>query len=254
MTNLAGFEGRLLQALTDIDARRPVTQPVLTSFQLRRRRTRGRLALVAAAATVICSTTAVAAASGLFSAAPAGVKRVFAALNGSSGHRVDAGEAVQIGVIDDHAAYAAPTADGGFCLYFAPNPGSGPTGGLCIPRGARPNEVVFNVLPGSDGGFIFGRAGAADASTVAITFPHGAGSLRTPVGEAGFFVARIPYPAMRTLMIEIQPGPKDPPTKDGGPIESFDPTRVSAISVSAADAQGNTVAHGVTSPDWIPTP
>jgi hypothetical protein len=48
-----------------------------------------------------------------------------------------------------------------------------------------------------------------------------------------------------------RPGPKDPPTKDGGPIRSLDLSRVSAISVTATDADGDTVAHGITSPDWV---
>jgi hypothetical protein len=75
--------------------------------------------------------------------------------------------------------------------------------------------------------------------------------VRTPVAEAGFFVVKIPDPAMRTLMIETPPGPKDPPTKDGGPIRGLDLNRVTAISVTATDASGNPVAHGVTSPDWV---
>jgi hypothetical protein len=133
MTGENSFEGRLLQALVDIDERRPIAGPSVagpadTGRRPRRRPTSRRLTLVAAAAALICSTTAVATAAGMFSAAPAGVKKIFAGLNGSSGHEVDAGQAVRIGVIDQHEAYAAPTADRGFCLYFAPNPRSGPTG------------------------------------------------------------------------------------------------------------------------------
>jgi hypothetical protein len=255
MTSLNGFERRLLQALVEVDARRPIAQPstfgpVNAGRSRPRRRTRRRLTLVAAAVALICSTTAVAAASGLFSAAPAGVQRIFAGLSGSSGHEVDAGQAVRIGVIDEHDAYAAPTADGGFCLYFAPNPRSGPSGTDCIPRGAGADEAVFSLLVGTDGGLIFGRVGAGDATTVVITFLDHT-TVRTPVAEAGFFGAPIPGSAMDAMMIETQPGPKDPPTKDGGPIRSLDLSRVSAISVTAADADGNTVAHGITSPDWV---
>ncbi len=250
MTNLYGFEARLLRALTDLDASRPATLPARAG-QPRPRRARRRLTLVAAAAALICGTTAAAAASGLLPAAPAGIKRIFAALDGSSGHRVQAGQAVRIGVIDEHAAYAAPTADGGFCLYFAPNPRSGPTGSYCIPRGAGPDEVVFSLLPGTDAGLIFGRVGAGQAASVAVTFPAGTGTVRTPVADAGFFVVKIPDPAMRTLMIETPPGPKDPPTKDGGPIRGLDLNRVTAISVTATDPSRNPVAHGVTSPDWV---
>ncbi len=118
------------------DRRRPRPRP-----------TRTRLALVAAAA-LVCGTTAVAAAAGMFSAAPAGVKQVFARLNGSGGHEVDAGQAVRIGVIDEHEAYAAPIADGGFCLYFAPNRRSGPTGTDCVPRGAGADEAGNTVAHG----------------------------------------------------------------------------------------------------------
>jgi hypothetical protein len=255
MTNVDSFEGRLLQALVDVDARRPIPQPsttgpVDTGRRPWRPRTRRRLTLVVAAAALICGTTAVAAASGLFSAAPAGVKRIFAGLSGSSGHEVDAGQAVRIGVIDEHQAYAAPTADGGFCLYFAPNPRSGPTGTDCIPRGAGTDEAVFSLLAGTDGGLIFGRVGASDATTVVITFLDHT-TVRRPVAEAGFFGAPIPDSAMDAMMIETPLGPKDPPTKDGGPIRGLDLSRVSKISVTATDADGNTVAHGVTSPDWV---
>jgi hypothetical protein len=250
MTNLYGFEARLLRALTDLDASRPATLPARAG-RPRRRRTRRCLTLVAAAAALICATTAAAAASGLLPFAPAGVMGIFAALDGSSGHRVEADQAVRIGVIDEHAAYAAPTADGGFCLYFAPNPRSGPTGTYCIPRGAGPDEVVFSLLPGTDGGLIFGRVGAGEAAAVAVTFPGGTGSVRTPVADAGFFVVKIPDPAMRSLMIETPPGGKVPPTKDGGPVLGLDLNRVTEISVTATDASGTPVGHGVTSPDWV---
>jgi hypothetical protein len=150
-----------------------------------------------------------------------------------------------VGVIDDHVAYAAPTSNGGFCLYFAPDPRSGPTGTSCIPRGAHPGEVVFSVLHGTDGGLLFGRVGDEDAATVDITFPDDAGTLTTPVADSGFFGLAIPDGAMRTMMIATQPGPKDPATKDGGPIMGFVPERVAAISVAACDAKGTQIASGV---------
>jgi hypothetical protein len=260
MTELDGFERRLLHALTDIDASRPSARPTLAREGRRslrrptpaRRRGRTRVALVIAAMTLASATTAVAAASGLFSAAPPEVKKVFTDLNRTGDHRVQPGKAVRIGAVDDHAAYAAPTADGGFCLYYASNPRSGPTGSTCIPRGAGPGEVVFDVLPGSDAMFVFGRVGGTTATTVTVTFPDGADALRTPVGDSGFFLGRIPDRAMRTLMIEFQPGPKDPPTKDGGPIESLDLSQVARLTATATDADGNPVAHGV--PATMPVP
>jgi hypothetical protein len=48
--------------------------------------------------------------------------------------------------------------------------------------------------------------GVGDASTVAISFPHGTGSVRMPVGGAGF-VAKIPGRAMRTMMTGDTTGP-----------------------------------------------
>jgi len=74
----------------------------------------------------------------------------------------------------------------------------------------------------------------------------------------------IPDAAMRTMMIATPPGPKDPPTKDGGPIMGFVPERVAAISVAASDAKGTRIASGVpvtlpeaeteTGPGASPTP
>jgi hypothetical protein len=249
MTELDGFERRLLRALTELDARRAVSPPADTTDHSRPRVARRRLALMAVTTVLIVGTTAVAAASGVFPSAPAEVRRIFAGLGGD--RDIDAERAVRIGVIDDHEAYAAPTEDGGFCLYFAPNPRSGPTGHHCIPRVAHADEVLFTVLPGTDGYLIFGRTGAAEATHVVITFPGDGGTLRTPVGDAGFFGSTVPEQARDTLETTHQPGPKDPPTKDGGPIVSFDLTRVSAIRVVAVDAHGTTVAHGVTSVDWV---
>jgi hypothetical protein len=249
MTELEGFERRLLHALTDLDARRVVTPPADTPPRSRRPIARRRLAMVVVITVLMIGTTAVAAASGLFPTAPAEVRRIFAGLGGD--RDVDANRAVRIGVIDDHEAYAAPTEDGGFCLYFAPNPRSGPTGHHCIPRTARANEVLFTVMPGTDRILIFGRTGAAGATHIVITFPGDGGTLRTPVADSGFFGATVPEHARDTFETTHQPGPKDPPTKDGGPIVAFDLNRVSDVRVVAIDAQGKTVAHGVTSVDWV---
>ena len=65
---------------------------------------------------------------------------------------------------------------------------------------------------------------------------------------------------MRSLMIVIpnRPDPNHPeknvPTKDGGPILSFQLDRVSQISVVALDGQGHVVAHGVAVPELDPAP
>jgi hypothetical protein len=249
MTDLDGFEGRLLHALTDLDARREVTPTADTANRSRPPVARRRLALVAVTTVLVVATTALAAASGLFPTAPAEVRRIFAGLDGD--RDVDADRAVRIGTIDDHEAYAAPAEGGGFCLYFAPNPRSGPTGHHCIPRVAHADEVLFTVLPGHDGILVFGRTGAAGATHVVITFPGDGGTLRTPVGDSGLFGATVPEQARDTFETTQQPGPKDPPTKDGRPYVVFDPSRVADLRVVAVDAHGTTVAHGVTSEDWV---
>jgi hypothetical protein len=249
MTDLDGFERRLLHALTDLDARRAVSVPADTANRSRFPVARRRLVLVAVATVLVVGTTAFAAASGLFPTAPAEVRRIFAGLGGD--RDVDADRAVRIGVIDDHEAYAAPTEDGGFCLYFAPNPRSGPTGHHCIHRVAHADEVLFTVLPGHDGILVFGRTGATGATHVVITFPGDGGTLRTPVNDAGLFGATVPEQARDTFETTQQPGPKDPPTKDGRPYVVFDPSRVADLRVAAVDAHGTTVAHGVTSEEWV---
>jgi hypothetical protein len=66
--------------------------------------------------------------------------------------------------------------------------------------------------------------GDEGAATVEIAFPDGAGTLTTPVADSGFFGIAIPDAAMRTMMIAIKPGPKDPPTKEGGPIMGLSPS------------------------------
>jgi hypothetical protein len=253
MTKLDGFESRLLQALIEIDAdgagrQHPSAAGVehRATNAMRNRRFPSRTHLVPVVAVLILVFGATAAvASGLFAPAPPDVIRIFSELPQRKGEGIDSAKAVRVGVIDNQVAYAAPTANGGFCLYFAPDPRSGPTGTSCIPRGADPGEVVFSVLPGSDGGLLFGRVGDEGGVTVEIAFPDGAGRLTTPVADSGFFAIAIPDAAMRTMMIATPPGPKDPPTKDGGPIMGFVPERVAAISVAAVDAKGTRVASGV---------
>lgn len=256
-----GFEARLLHALTEIDAARPAAAVPFGPAPARRtRRIRRPVAIIAAALIVAGGGTAMASASGLFDPAPPGVQRIFAGLDGH-GRSVDAAAAVRIGVIDDHVAYAAPTSGGGFCLYFGHNPRSGPTGGSCIRRGAAPHEVVFSVLPGTDGGLLFGRVGTASAQKVTATFPRSGETVTAPVADSGFFAVKVPDRSMRSLEIAIpaQPDPNHPkknvPTKDGGPILSFQLDRVAEITVTALDGQGHTVAHGIaiTQPEPGPT-
>ena len=272
MTKPDGFEARLLQALMEIDAdgaSRPGPSAAMVEHRAtnasRKRRFPSRALVVPVVAVLILAFGATAAASGLFAPAPADVMRIFKKLQRGDGKGIDSAKAVRVGVIDNHVAYAAPTSNGGFCLYFAPDPRSGPTGTSCIARGARPGEVVFSVLPGTDGGLLFGRVGDDRAVTVDITFPDDAGTLTTPVADSGFFGIAIPEAAMRTMMIATQPGPKDqPPTKDGGPIMGFVPERVAAISVTASDAKGTRIASGIpvtvpeagtgTGPGASPTP
>ena len=252
MTKLDGFESRLLQALIEIDAdgadrRGPSAAGVehRAIDATRKRRFPSRTHVVAGVAALILAFGATAAASGLFTPAPPDVTRIFSELPQENGESVDAAKAVRVGVIDGHVTYAAPTANGGFCMYFAPDLRSGPTGTPCIPRGSHPGGVVFSVLPGSDGGLLFGRAGDEGAVTVEIAFPDGAGTLTTPVADSGFFAIAIPDAAMQTMMVATRPGPKDPPTKDGGPIMGFVPERVAAISVAAFDPAGTRIASGV---------
>jgi hypothetical protein len=271
MTKLDGFESRLLQALIEIGADgagRPGAPAAPVEHREANARRKGRFPsralVVPVVAVLILAFGATAAASGLFAPAPPDVIGIFKKLPRGDGKGIDSAKAVRVGVIDDHVAYAAPTSNGGFCLYFAPDPRSGPTGTSCIPRGAHTGEVVFSVLPGTDGGLLFGRVGEEDAAMVDITFPDDAGTLTTPVADSGFFGIAIPDAAMRTMMIATQPGPKDPPTKDGGPIMGFVPERVAAISVAASDGRGTQIASGVpvtlpeagmgTGPEASPTP
>jgi hypothetical protein len=207
----------------------------IAADQLRsRRRRRVRLAGLAIAAMVAIVGTSVAATTGLFSAAPDDVKSIFDGLEGTG---VDASKAIRIGVIDDHAAYAAPTSGGGFCLYFAPNQRSGPSGSSCLPGGTKSDEIAINVSVGHDGGFVFGRVGAENAATVEISVPNGGGTLTRPVAEEGFFLADLPPKAWQAL------------TADDGTISH--PAWIEAITVTAKDAQGSIVARSTVG-EWPP--
>jgi hypothetical protein len=190
-----------------------------------RRRRRGLLAALAVVAAAGVG-SAIAAATGAFTPAPPQVKQTFEDLNsGPDAPGVDASRAVQIGVIDEHPAYAAPTAGGGFCLYFAPNPGrvqrSGPSGSVCTASEPGPSEIVFSPQQGHDGGFVFGRVGTDDAMTVEIVLPNGTGTIRTPVVEDRFFLADLPQRALDAL------------------------SRGATLTATATNADGGTVARSV---------
>ena len=240
-----GFEARLEQALSEIDAARPTAAPLRPAPARRRGRARRYLPIIAATVTVALGGTAMASASGLFGSAPPDVQRIFSGLDAHGGS-VDAAQAVRIGVIDSHVAYAAPTSNGGFCLYFGKNPRSGPSGGSCIQRGAAPGEAVFSVLMGTDGDLLFGRVGNSQAEQVTATFPRSGQTAHAPVADSGFFLLQIPARSARSLMIVVPRDPQKPvATKDGGPILAFQCDRVPEISVTALDGQGHAVAHGV---------
>jgi hypothetical protein len=203
-----------------------------------RRRHRVRITGLVLAA-ILASTTAVAATQGFFTPAPDAVKDRFLEL----GQGVDPSKAVEIGVIDEHAAYAAPTKNGGFCLYFAPNPRSGPTGGACITEPVEPREIAIAYEIGHDGGFLFGRVGADDAASVEVQWPGDGGTLTTPVVTDGFFLVSIPESVMAVLM-------------EGG---SFDDRRLEGLTATATDEGGHVVARSNTPfanslPPWdLPT-
>ena len=113
-----------------------------------------------------------------------------------------------------------------------------------MPRGAGPGEVAFAVQLGNDGGFVFGRAGDAAARTVQIAFPAGGGTLTTRAGEERFFLAPLTPRAQRSLTVYVEPGPTDPPTKNGGPLETLDLERIAAVTAVARDASGRPIARG----------
>jgi hypothetical protein len=134
-------------------------------------------------------------------------------------------------VIDEHAAFAAPTDDGGFCLHFASAQRSGPSGSYCLP-GAGEDEIAVDVAIGHDGGFVFGRVGADGAATVEITVPYGGGTLTRPVAEEGFFLADLPPKAMQALDVDYM-------------------ERIPAITATAKDVEGTVVARSAVG-EWAP--
>jgi hypothetical protein len=198
----------------------------------RSHRRRLRLAGLVLVASLFAGSTAVATTTSFFDAAPGWVKDVFDQLNGRDGSvSIDASRAVRIGEIDDHVAYAAPSSSGGFCLYFAPNPRSGPTGATCTDgEGIGSDEVLIADAIGHDGGFLFGRVGTDVAEKVEIHLPSDGGIVTTPVRTDRFFLVRIPERTMQALVV------------DG----LFDLRRMRDLSATALDAQGAPVARSAT--------
>jgi hypothetical protein len=205
-----------------------VRQDLLVAIESDRRRSRHRdrrrVAGVVLAATLV-STTAAGAATGFFAAAPGWVKDIFGSRDG-----VDANDAIEVGVIDDHITYAAPSEDGGFCLYYGPDMRSGPSGLGCVPAagGLQDDQIVMTVALGHDGGFVIGRVGSADATAVDLQLPGEDRTRSTPVREHGFFLLELPAASMRSVM-------------DGDIFE-----RLTSLTATATDAQGATVGRSVT--------
>jgi hypothetical protein len=180
---------------------------------------RRKTGLVAAAAVIAAAAvgSAIAAATGSFMPAPAQVQETFSGLGGG----IDSSKAVEIGVIDEHTAYAAPRTNRGFCLYFAPAQRSGPSGSTCTDNNPGPSEIVLSPQLGHDGGFVFGRVGADDAVTVEIVLPDGTGTIRTPVVQDRFFLADLPQRTLDAL------------------------SRGAELTASATNADGDIVARSV---------
>ena len=203
-----------------------VRRDLLTAIEGDRRRSRQRrrrrVAGLVLAATFV-SGTAAAATNGFFDAAPGWVKDIFGGQGG-----VDASSAVQVGVIDDHVVYAAPSEDGGFCLDFGPNMRSGPSGLGCVPGGTDDGQIVMTLELGHDGGFVIGRVAASDATAVALSLPAEEAPVTTTVREDGFFLVKLPAASMKVLLAE----------------DVTDQARLSSlIGASAADASGASVAR-----------
>jgi hypothetical protein len=198
----------------------------IAAEQRRARRRRLRVAGSMVALFVLSSTAVLAAATGLFSPAPPPVQDIFDGLNEGNGPAVDASHAVQIGEVDDHAAYAAPTEDGGFCLYFASNPRSGPSGTACLLEPVQPGAVAFSPLAGNDGVLVFGRVGAEGASTVEVGLPGG-GTAAAQVAEDGFFLASLTGSQVAQLTVD----------------EAFDLDRLGSMTATALDQAGTVVAQ-----------
>lgn len=201
----------------------------IAADQRRARRRRVRLAGSMVALLVLCSSAALAAATGLFSPAPEPVRNIFDGLNDGTGPAVDASHAVEIGVIDDHAAYAVPTEDGGFCLYFAPNPRSGPNGTACLLDPVEAGDITFSPLVGHDGIFVFGRVGAEDAATVEVVLPGGGGTLTAPVAEDSFFLAALSASQSQAAGVDVE--------------GVFDLDLLGSMTATALDQAGSVVAQ-----------
>jgi hypothetical protein len=216
-----------------------VTAIAADQMRSRRRRRRARLASAAVGALLAIVGTAVAASTGLFSPAPDNVKGAFSDITATGGPSVDASKAVRIGTIDDHAAFAAPTAGGGFCLHFAANPRSGPTGNQCTSQDPGPGEIVLAPQVGTDGGFVLGRVGSEAAATIRVQISNGGGTLTARVAEEGFFLAVLPERAIHALQV-----PRFYDDKLGRWVEgAFDQSRIDAISATALDARRAVVAR-----------
>jgi hypothetical protein len=185
---LAAIRAELVAAVAADVRRAPV----------RRRRRTFRLGIAAAVLAAATVGSAIAAVNGAFSPAPPGVQRHFAHMKGAD---VDVSHAVRIGMIDEHPAYAAPTSDGGYCLYFGPAQRSGPSGGTCTVVGeVGQGEIALAPQLGHDGGFVFGRVGS-DATTVEVEVPR-TGTISAPVVADRFFLARL-TPAMERPLTNL---------------------------------------------------
>jgi hypothetical protein len=202
---------------------------LVTAIAADQRRSRGRRRVrvvgVVLAATLFGG-TALAAATGVFSPAPDPVKQIF----GELGEGVDPSRAVEIGVIDEHPAYAAPSEDGSFCLYFAPNAGdvqrSGPAGSLCIQDPVQSGQIALAPLFGHDGAFVFGRVEPETATTVQIQLPGG-DSVQTEVATDGFFLVEFPQSVLNLIM----------------PDGALDLDQLDSMGATATDADGTVVAN-----------
>jgi hypothetical protein len=197
-----------------------------------RRRRPVRLAGVVVAAMLFGGTAL--AAAGVFSPAPDNVQQILSSIAPG----VDGSHAVEIGVIDDHPAYAAPRDDGSFCLYFAPNEGavqrSGPSGTACILDPVQAGQIALAPQLGHDGGFVFGRVEPETATSIQIVLPGQTDPVTTPVAEDGFFLVEFP----RSVMDVVMPG------------GVLDETQLESLTATATDAQGTVVAHSRAPFEW----
>jgi hypothetical protein len=186
--------------------------------QQRRRRRRRRLTGLVVGVMLV-SGTAVASTTNFFTTAPDWVRGIFEDVP-----EVDEANAIKVGVIDDHVTYAAPAADGGFCIYYAPDERSGPSGIRCV-EGGRAIPLTLEI--GHDGGFVIGRVQAEGAASVDVTLPGLKQPASTPVVEHGFFLVELPDATMHVVM-------------PGGVLDT---APLSSLSATARDAQGEEVAR-----------